>query len=81
LAERLGWTSAETVLRLVRLLERLGLPTRAPGLDRARLIEAMGHDKKNRCGRLRFVLPHTIGRVELTDAPELEDVRAVLAEL
>ena len=63
------------------LLDRLGLPTSAPGLDPDRLLEAMGRDKKNRGGRIRFVLPRSIGRVELTDAAGEADVRAVLATL
>ncbi len=81
LAERLGWIGADVVDRQVRLLERLGLPTSAPGLDAGRLIEAIGRDKKNRGGKLRFVLPRSIGEVELTDAVGEEDVRAVLATL
>ena len=81
LAERLGWIGADVVDRQVRLLERFGLPTSAPGLDADRLIEAMGRDKKNRGGKLRFVLPRSIGEVELTDAVGEDDVRAVLATL
>jgi 3-dehydroquinate synthetase len=37
----------------------------------------MGRDKKNRGGQIRFVLPRSIGRVELTSAP-VADIRAVL---
>jgi 3-dehydroquinate synthase len=81
LAERLGWIGPEVVGRIEGLLERLGLPTKAPGLDSARLIEAMGRDKKNRGGRTRFVLPRSIGRVELTDAAGAAEVEAVLATL
>ena len=81
LAHRLGWIGPEVVERLAGLLERFGLPTTAPGLDPARLLEAMGLDKKNRDGRLRFVLPRSIGQVELTDAAGDADVRAVLSAL
>jgi 3-dehydroquinate synthase len=81
LAHRLGWIGPDVVDRLARLLERFGLPTTAPGLDPARLLEAMGLDKKNRDGRLRFVLPRSIGDVELTDAAGDADVRAVLSAL
>lgn len=79
LAERLGWVGPELTGRLVALLERFGLPTAAPGLDPDALLEAMSRDKKNRAGRTRFVLPRTLGRVELTDAPTEDQVRAVLA--
>ena len=67
--------------RQVNLLGRMALPVRAPGLDPEKLILAMSRDKKNRLGRIRFVLPHSIGNVELTDASELADVRAILATL
>ncbi len=81
LAERLGWIGPDATARLVRLLDRFGLPTSAPGLDQERLLEAMSRDKKNRRGKIRFVLPRAIGRVETTDIPTEEDVRAMLAEL
>jgi 3-dehydroquinate synthase len=81
LAESLGWIGREVVGRIEGLLDRLGLPTRAPGLDPERLLEAMGRDKKNRGGRTRFVLPRSIGQVELTDAAGEAEVRAVLATL
>ncbi|MFO0907501.1 MAG: 3-dehydroquinate synthase [Isosphaeraceae bacterium] len=81
LAERIGWLPAGQTSRLVALLERFGLPTRAPGLDHGALVEAMSRDKKNQKGKTRFVLPRTIGRVELTDLPSPDDVRAVLNEL
>jgi 3-dehydroquinate synthase len=81
LAQRLGWIGPEVRDRLVRLLENFGLATRAPGLDADRLIEAMSRDKKNQCGRLRFVLPRSMGQVELTDAASETDVRAVLEAL
>ncbi|HWE36963.1 MAG TPA: 3-dehydroquinate synthase [Isosphaeraceae bacterium] len=81
LAERLGWIDAATTGRLVALLARFGLPVAAPGLDADALLDAMARDKKNRAGRLRFVLPRRLGRVELTDAPTIDDVRAVLGSI
>jgi 3-dehydroquinate synthase len=81
LAERIGWVGPEVTARIAALLERFGLPVTAPGLDQAALLEAMSRDKKNQKGKTRFVLPHAIGRVELTDLPTEADIRAVLAEL
>jgi 3-dehydroquinate synthase len=81
LAKRLGWVAAEAVERVIRLLARFGLPTSAPGLDAERLVAAMSRDKKNSRGKIRFVLPRAIGRVELTDAARIDDVRAVLSTL
>jgi 3-dehydroquinate synthase len=81
LAERLGWIGPEIGDRLVRLLKGFGLPTTARGLDVDRLIEAMSRDKKNQRGRLRFVLPRSMGQVELTGAASESDVRTVLDTL
>jgi len=81
LAERIGWLPPGVATRLVALLEKFGLPTTAPGLDHAALTEAMSRDKKNQKGKTRFVLPRRIGQVELTDAPDEADVRAILASL
>ncbi len=75
LAERLGWIGADLTERLVHLLGRLGLPTAAKGLDVDAMVEAMGRDKKNRGGKVRFVLPRKLGQVELTDVATMEDVR------
>lgn len=81
LAERLGWVSAETTERLIRLLDRFGLPTKLSGLNPAALLEAMSRDKKNQGGRIRLVLPRSIGRVELTDEPTADQLRDLLGEL
>jgi 3-dehydroquinate synthase len=81
LAERIGWVGPDVVARIEGLLARLGLPTSAPGLDAGRLRAAMGRDKKNRAGRVRFVLPRSIGRVELTDAAGEAEIGACLAAL
>jgi 3-dehydroquinate synthase len=78
LAERLGWIGPDLSPRLTGLLDRFGLPTRITGVDPERLVEAMGQDKKNRLGKVRFVLPRAPGRVELTDAATLDDVRELL---
>lgn len=78
LAERLGWITSETGKRVSAIVERFGLPVSAPGLDPDALIETMSRDKKNQKGKTRFVLPRAIGKVELTDAPTEDDVRAVL---
>jgi 3-dehydroquinate synthase len=81
LAQRLDRISAETTERQVRLLERFGLPTAARGLDPDALVEAMQRDKKTRAGRLRFVLPRSIGRVELCDDVDVSAVRRVIADV
>ncbi|MFO0950469.1 MAG: 3-dehydroquinate synthase [Isosphaeraceae bacterium] len=81
LAERIGWVGPEVTGRIRTLLERFGLPTKAPGLSQKALVEAMSRDKKNQKGKTRFVLPRSVGDVELTDAPGPDDILAILADL
>ncbi len=83
LAERLGWIGPSVTHRLVGLLRRFSLPIAAPKLDPAALFQAMGRDKKNSGGQIRFVLPRAIGRVELTGSQEAEilDVLGSMVEL
>ncbi len=64
LAEAIYGTNPQVTARINRLLLRFGLPISAPGLDRSRMIDAMTRDKKNREGRMGFVLPRSIGHVE-----------------
>ncbi len=77
LAQHLGWIGPEVTSRVRALLERFGLPTSAPRLDPDALLDAMTRDKKNQGGRIRFVLPREIGRVEPAEAPA-EAIRGVL---
>ena len=81
LAARLGWVSSDIVDRQVKLLTRFELPVAAPGLDLDKMVAAMRRDKKNRLGKIRFILPRSIGHVELTDAPGEVDIRATLRAL
>jgi 3-dehydroquinate synthase len=78
LAESLGWVGPETTQRIKTLLRRFGLPITASELDRALLVDAMTRDKKNKGGKVRFVLPRAIGCVELTDAPDEAAIALVL---
>jgi 3-dehydroquinate synthase len=80
LARRLGWIGPDLTDRLVRLLRRFGLPTRAADMDPDQLVQAMHQDKKHQLGKVRFVLPRSLGHVELTDAASFEDVWQVLVE-
>jgi 3-dehydroquinate synthase len=78
LAARIGWVPDDLAVRIRRLVERFGLPASAGELNPDAMLDAMSRDKKNLKGRIRFVLPRAIGRVELTDAPTADEVRAVL---
>lgn len=81
LAEKLGWVDAELTARLERLLARLQLPVRISHCNIDALLAAMKHDKKNRSGKVRFVLPRGLGRMELTDEPTDGQIRQTLQSL
>ncbi len=67
LAVRLGWTSEETLTRLIALLRAAGLPVCLPRIDTGRLLHIMTVDKKTQAGQIRVVLPERIGQVRLPE--------------
>jgi 3-dehydroquinate synthase len=78
LSARLGLIEDGIVDRLVALLARFKLPTRAPALGADRYLELMRHDKKVQAGELRFTLLTGKGQAALQKAPEAA-VRDALA--
>ena len=71
MAEKLGlWDPGER-LRLENILRAAGLPLRLKKkLPSAPLLAVLRRDKKNRHGKLRFVLPVKIGRVVVREVTE-----------
>jgi 3-dehydroquinate synthase len=67
ISSRLGLLDNVEVTRLEKLIREAGLPVRIPELDKKKLIQAMGHDKKVRQGKVRFVLLKSIGEAFVTD--------------
>lgn len=62
IAERMGLAQGGMADRVQDLLRALNLPTRAGrGVQVARVLEAMMHDKKNRDGEVRLALPIALG--------------------
>lgn len=76
-----GLCAESLLIRQRALLERLGLPTRAPGVSAARVLAALRLDKKARGGRVRFVLPLRVGRVRYGVAAPEGAVRRVVRDL
>ena len=78
LAELLGRVDSAFTERQRKLLKALQLPVDLPPLDVERIMEQMMHDKKVEHGKLRFVLPKTMGSVELVGDIDPAEVRAAL---
>ena len=67
ISNQMGILDQKELARLKRVIEKVGLPTEMPSLKVKRLLQAMEHDKKVLGGRIRFVLPKSIGTVFITD--------------
>jgi 3-dehydroquinate synthase len=70
LSQRLGMIDAAWNNRVVRLVERAGLPTKAPALGVERYLELMRLDKKAQAGEIRFVLLDGPGRAVMKGVPD-----------
>jgi 3-dehydroquinate synthase len=62
-----------------QLIQRLGLPTHVADIDRRAIGDALVLDKKNRAGKLRFVLPSDWGRVAVHEGISIDDALAALS--
>ena len=60
-SEALGFAPAGTSGRLIAVLERAGLPTRAPNRPRSAYLSAIAVDKKKQGGKVHFVVLDGIG--------------------
>ena len=68
MARRAGFLPPAAEDRLHALIDSVGLPVRAPdGVERERVLAALGSDKKARGGTPRFVVLEDIGRVRDRD--------------
>jgi len=76
-----GHCQPDLPARIEDVLDRLALPTQFTGLDQSAVIAAMSTDKKRKGGRVRFVLPHEIGRVAVHDDIEPEQVIGALSKV
>jgi 3-dehydroquinate synthase len=70
LSAELGLVPVDFVVRLERLVERAGLPTRGPALGPERYLQLMRLDKKAEGGEIRFVVIEEPGRAAVRPAPD-----------
>jgi 3-dehydroquinate synthase len=76
---RIGITPAAVVTRQRTLLERYGLPTSLGGLPASDLLRACLWDKTVQHGRIRWVLPSSLGNTVLVgDVPDADVERALV---
>ena len=80
MAAKLSGIDDDSIERLTRLVHRAGLPVDPPAAGSARLLGAMGLDKKVADKKLRFVLLEKLGHAYVTsdyDEARLDTVLAV----
>jgi 3-dehydroquinate synthase len=67
---------------IIDLLSRFDLPTRLPpNLPRAKILDALPHDKKFEGGKIRFVVTPHIGTAHITNDITLDDIREAVEQL
>ena len=75
-------TDSDTVELQENLVEAAGLPTRIDrAIDPHDIVEQLNRDKKRVGGRVRWVLPRTIGEVFLTDEVTSDAVVRILKDM
>jgi 3-dehydroquinate synthase len=80
LAIDVGLTDETLLQRQTDLLTACQLPTRLPEADPTTMLPVMMRDKKVAYGKLRFILPTRLGKVELVgDIEEAAVIRAIQA--
>ena len=81
ISNKMGILDKTELLKLNSLIERVGLPTRMPNLKVEKIIQAIKHDKKILRGKIRFILPKSIGSVFITDEVSPSLVEQILVDL
>jgi 3-dehydroquinate synthase len=80
-AQKTGILSIDDMEAIKAAISGAGLPIKLPRLDIEKILEAMEHDKKKTDGKMRFILPKSIGEVIISDDVRIEMVRLVLREM
>jgi 3-dehydroquinate synthase len=80
-AVRLGMFAEADRKRILAVIEKAGLPTKAADLPIEGVIGGMSFDKKVRSGKVRFVLPDRIGHVVIRDDVPADVMRAAVESL
>ena len=78
LSSRLGLLDQNSCLRIRKLVERAGLPVKAPPLRPEEMLALMSVDKKAARGERRFVVLQSIGQARLRSGVDEQIVREVI---
>lgn len=77
----LGITPIAFLTQQQTLFETVGLPVTPPPLSAAALLEALKQDKKNKRGSYTFILPKTLGQVQIHSTIDEETLTTFVATI
>jgi len=78
LSEQSGHAAPGLETRIQTLYEKIGLPVEIPSFPSDAWLDAMGHDKKNAGGRIRFILLKGIGDAFIAEHVQTKDIRELI---
>lgn len=79
LAHSKGWLGSSELQRIEALLAAFDLPTRSPtGMGYGEYMRHMSHDKKVEAGKIRFIIPTTIGQAIVSSDVSEQELRNLL---
>ncbi len=78
ISNEMGILDRSELVRLESLIKTAGLPTKIPDLEIEKLTAVMQHDKKVLKGKIRFILPKSLGEVFITNEVSLSLVEQIL---
>jgi 3-dehydroquinate synthase len=81
LANKLGKFPDASLRRMIALIGRVGLPTSIGGLDPDKTYAAMFTDKKVSAGKLRLILPTSVGSAEIAVGVAPQDIESAIRSL
>ena len=67
MSKELGWLTAQDYLRIIQLIELVGLPISPPNISEEKFIDLMLSDKKTKGNQINLVLQTSIGEAVLTN--------------
>jgi 3-dehydroquinate synthase len=81
ISNRMGILSQLELDRIISIVKETGLPSGIAGLNIEKIMQVIEYDKKKVKGKIRFILPETIGKVFINDDVSQVLVRQVLEDL
>ncbi|MCV2884375.1 3-dehydroquinate synthase [Aestuariibacter sp. AA17] len=81
IAESKGWLTASEVCRVKALLETFSLPVTVPkNMSLHTFMQHMQHDKKVQAGKIRFIIPNSLGSAVVTDEVDESEINKAIGE-